>query len=116
MLDLFFAAFAYSYMRPADVLHEIYDNTPEGAPLRKLIVDIHVDCWTFKTPTGGRYTVPEDMLVELLAACREKGVAPGSMEGVNLGRKQWMEEMCEEFCAMYHDHSEPAVRGSVKKE
>jgi hypothetical protein len=79
-------------------------------------VDIHVDCWTLKTLGNRRYTVPNDMLVELLAACREKGVPPGSMEGVVMGREEWMEDMSEEFCAVYHDHSEPAVRTEVKKE
>jgi hypothetical protein len=87
MLELHFAAFAYSYMRPADVLHDIYDNTPEGAPLRKLTVDMHVDCWTFRTLGNGKYTVPDDMLVELLASCLKKGVVPGSTRGLDMGRQ-----------------------------
>jgi hypothetical protein len=93
----------------------IYYETPEGEPLRKLTVEMHVDCWTFKTLGTEKYTVRDDTLVDLLASCREIGIVPGSTRGLKMGRQNWVEGMSEEFCRVYHDHSEPEARLLIKK-
>ncbi|KAF2246923.1 hypothetical protein BU26DRAFT_488328 [Trematosphaeria pertusa] len=92
----------------------IYDQTPEGSPLRKLHVDLTLETEDFKDWREHLEHYPKEYLADLFDACRERKVVPGSAFGLdNGGTEGWIKEKMAHFCERYHDHTKPEARGSV---
>ncbi|KAF1971647.1 hypothetical protein BU23DRAFT_646161 [Bimuria novae-zelandiae CBS 107.79] len=82
----------------------IYERTPENSPLRKLLVDIRVDWYSFKTLKTFVAGWGFDFAADIIEASRARSVVPGVGSG-DMTRDQWTKRMRGDFCTRYHDHT-----------
>jgi hypothetical protein len=86
----------------------IYDNTVDGDPLRKLLVDIGSESCNIKRFKKERIEdYHREFLFEFVLALKEKNLVPGAK---GFSRTSWVTDMRANFCARYHDHATPEAR------
>ena len=101
-MDTLFQVCTQWYGFPKDMLTYVWDNTMEGAPMRKFLVDFAVENYNWIGIKTDKECFPAHFLLEVIAACRHARVSPGN----RFPREEaWKERKMADMCVNYHDHS-----------
>jgi hypothetical protein len=88
---------------PYNILLMVYDNTLPESNLRKFLVDVAINAFTFSRLETNPEMYPKEFLSAVILRCKSLRVYPGS-KGV--GRENYKSTMAAKLCD-YHDHSDP---------
>jgi hypothetical protein len=107
-VELFFSRLARTFSVDMYCTIEMYEETSEGSPIRKLHVDILMDLFDFDGRRADLRSLLKDFIIDLFEGHRKRKTAPGSLMGVHGGgRHDWIKRKRATFCKDYHEHDEP---------
>jgi hypothetical protein len=82
-LKLYFLRFLKDWQAPQDLTRPVYEKTAKVSSLRKLHVDIVVEAFSFDNVREYMDDDPKEFPVDLLEACRDRQIAPGSCSAID---------------------------------
>jgi len=116
-VDLLIQKMQHEWIYPTYQLVFVYENTPPGSPLRKLLVDDAVQNSSFSElvdltqRSKGLELYPKDFLGDVVLAFMALGSTPiPSSAGygtLTYGKTNWATYIKPLICSRYHDHPAP---------
>jgi hypothetical protein len=102
-LELYFLRFLKDWEAPQDLTRIVYEKTAGASSMRKVHVDILIETFGFENLREYIDDDPKEFFIDLLEACRDRQVSPGSCSAF-IKFTQWIEEKKARFCELYHEH------------
>ncbi|CAO2658107.1 Nn.00g073670.m01.CDS01 [Neocucurbitaria sp. VM-36] len=108
-VDLMFQKLCQDLVFPYTELNYIYSNTCDGSALRKLLVTVGVENFSWEGLRQHSRSYPKEFLLDVMELLRDRQTPLG---GPGMGIGKWNHTRKLKICSEYHDHKTSGTQPS----